>query len=162
MFFVWSCQTIPNGVKAVQPFDLDRYLGTWYEIARFDFSFEKNLSNVSATYSLKENGGIKVDNKGFDYIENKWKQSIGKAKPVGDKNTAMLKVSFFGPFYAGYNVIAIDSNYQYALVAGQSTSYLWILSRQKTIPDDVKNSYLEMAKKNGFDIGKLVWTKHDQ
>ena len=157
-----SCVSIPKGAKAVSPFYKDKYLGKWYEIARMDFKFEKNLNNVTATYSLKENGGIKVDNRGYNYVKNEWKQSIGKAKFAGDKTVAQLKVSFFGPFYAGYNVIAIDPNYQYALVAGNNLDYLWILSREKTIPETVKNDYLKQAQSLGYDTGKLVWDKHDK
>lgn len=155
-----SCVTIPKGAKAVQPFDKNKYLGQWYEIARFDFRFEKNLDNVTANYSLNNNGSIRVDNKGHDYINDKWKESIGKAKFVGEPDVARLKVSFFGPFYAGYNVIAIDKNYQYALVAGNNLNYLWILSRKTTIPESIKTSYLHKAKALGYDTDKLVWTKH--
>jgi apolipoprotein D and lipocalin family protein len=157
-----SCVSIPRGAKAVSPFDKEKYLGTWYEIARFDFKFEKNLNNVTATYSLMDNGLIRVDNKGYDYIKNKWKQSIGKAKFVERDNLGRLKVSFFGPFYAGYNVIAIDKNYHYALIAGNNLNYLWILSREKTIPEAVKHEYLEKARAIGFDTDKLIWDKHDK
>jgi apolipoprotein D and lipocalin family protein len=157
-----SCVSIPKGAKAVQPFDKTKYLGKWYEIARFDFRFEKNLDNVTATYSLKDNEQIKVDNKGYDYIKNQWKESIGKAKFVSSSNIARLKVSFFGPFYAGYNVIAIDEEYKYALIAGNNLNYLWILSREKTIPDNIKTDYLQKAKNLGYNIDNLIWTKQDK
>ncbi|MEO6851303.1 MAG: lipocalin family protein [Mucilaginibacter sp.] len=156
-----SCVAIPKGATAVSPFYKEKYFGKWYEIARMDFKFERNLSDVTATYSLRKNGLINVDNRGFDYIKKRWKQSIGKAKFVDDVNTARLKVSFFGPFYAGYNVIAIDKNYQYALVVGSNLDYLWILSRKKTIPEDIKLEFLEKAKNIGFDVSKLVWDKHE-
>lgn len=149
-------KTIPEGVKAVSPFDLDRYLGKWYEIARFDYRFERGLSHATAKYSRKEDGSIKVVNKGRKKSGKKTKV-VGRAVPAGPENTGMLKVSFFGPFYAGYNVIAIDPQYQYALVAGQSRDYLWILSREKTIPDDVRESYLQKARELGFEVEKLVW-----
>ncbi len=154
--------TIPKGAKAVNPFEKDKYLGKWYEIARLDFRFEKNLNNVTANYSLNPDGSIRVDNRGYDYINNRWKESIGKAKFVDDPQEARLKVSFFGPFYAGYNVIAIDENYQYALVAGNSLDYLWILSRETTIPEIIKTDYLKKAEDLGFPIHKLVWDEHDQ
>jgi len=155
--------SIPKGAEAVKPFDTNKYLGTWYEIARMDFKFEKNLDQVTATYTLRDDGSIKVDNRGYDYINKEWKQSIGKAKLVNnDTDEGRLKVSFFGPFYAGYNVIAIDKDYRYALVAGNSLDYLWILSREKTIPENVKTDYLAKAESLGYDIGKLVWTKQDQ
>ncbi len=156
-----SCKTIPKNAVAVKPFSLDKYLGKWYEIARLDFRFEKNLNNVTATYSLKENGNVRVDNKGYDYVKDQWKQSIGTAKFVGEKDEAKLKVSFFGPFYAGYNVIAIDKGYKYALVAGKDTSYLWILSRRTTIPENIKKDYLAIAEDIGYNTKQLVWVKHD-
>ena len=154
-----SCSTIPKGAVAVKPFDKEKYLGTWYEIARMDFRFEKNLSNVSATYSLRDNGLINVDNKGYDELKDKWKESIGKAKLAGAADEGKLKVSFFGPFYAPYNLIAIDDNYRYALVAGKDLSYLWILSREKTIPAAVRAAYLKQAESLGYAINQLVWTK---
>ena len=159
---VASCQTIPKGVTAVAPFEQEKYLGKWYEIARLDFKWERDLNNVTATYSLKENGDIKVDNKGYNYKKDKWEQSIGKAKAVDDPKVGMLKVSFFGPFYSGYNVIAIDKEYKYSLVAGKNTDYLWILSRDKTIPEDVKQEYLAKAKSLGYNTEELVWVKHDK
>ncbi|MDT3388723.1 MAG: lipocalin family protein, partial [Bacteroidota bacterium] len=125
-----SCASIPEGAVAVKPFDKGKYLGKWYEIARLDFKYERNMNNTTAEYSLNDNGTIKVDNRGYNYKKGKWQQAIGKAKFVGDENLAMLKVSFFGPFYSGYNVIAIDKNYKYALIAGASLKYLWILSRE--------------------------------
>ena len=131
---------------AIKPFDKEKYLGKWYEIARMDFRFERNLNNVTANYSIKENGNIKVDNRGFDYVTREWKQAVGKAKLAGDPDEAKLKVSFFGPFYSGYNVIALDDQYKYALVAGQNLKYLWLLSRETTMPESTKQSYLNIAK----------------
>ncbi|UOE50941.1 lipocalin family protein [Mucilaginibacter sp. SMC90] len=156
-----SCVTIPKDAKAVRPFNQQRYLGTWYEVARMDFKFEKNLSDVSATYSLNADGSIRVDNKGYNYVQQKWKESIGKAKPVKDAGTGRLKVSFFGPFYAGYNVIAVDLDYRYALVAGNNLNYLWLLSREKSIPTAIQTAYLKQAQALGYDVSKLVWTKHE-
>ena len=156
-----ACSTIPKGVKAVTPFDKSKYLGKWYEIARFDFKFERNLNNVTAEYSLNEDGTIRVDNRGYDTTKRKWKQAIGKAKFVGDENVAMLKVSFFGPFYSGYNVIALDENYRYALVAGKNLKYLWILSRSKTIPAEIKDKYIKIAKDVGYNTSELIWVTHD-
>ena len=126
-----SCASIPEGAVAVKPFDKGKYLGKWYEIARLDFKYERNMDNTTAEYSLNDNGTIKVDNRGYNYKKGKWQQAIGKAKFVGDENVAMLEVSFFGPFYSGYNVIAIDKDYKYALIAGASLKYLWILSRDR-------------------------------
>jgi len=156
-----SCVSIPKGAKAVRPFQKDKYLGTWYEIARFDFKFEKNLDHVTATYSLVNDKTIRVDNKGFDVKKRKWKESIGKAKLVGEANEGRLKVSFFGPFYAGYNVIAIDPEYKYALIAGNNLEYLWLLSREKTMPFQIKQQYLANAKALRYDTSRLIWTKQD-
>lgn len=156
-----SCVSIPKGATAVRPFKKDKYLGKWYEIARMDFKFEKDLNNVTATYSLKDDGSIKVDNRGYNYVKKEWKQSIGKAKFVKESDEARLKVSFFGPFYAGYNVIEIDTDYQYALIAGNNLKYLWILSRNKSIPENIKQQYLKKAQSLGYDTAALVWTKQD-
>ena len=154
-----SCRSIPKGAVAVKPFNIKKYLGTWYEIARFDFRFERNLNNTTAEYSLNDNGTVKVINRGYNYKTGKWKQVVGKAKFVSDPEEAKLKVSFFGPFYGGYNVLAIDSEYKYALVAGQNLKYLWLLSREKTIPEEIKENYLRTAKGFGYDIAKLIWVE---
>ena len=159
---LFSCATIPKGAVAVTPFNKQRYLGKWYEIARKDFKYERDLNNTTAEYSLNDNGTIKVDNQGYNTKTGEWKQAIGKAKFVGDENIAMLKVSFFGPFYSGYNVIAIDDEYRYALVAGKSTRYLWILSRETTIPMDIKDKYLKIAEGVGYNTTDLIWVKHDK
>lgn len=157
-----SCASIPKGAAAVKPFELEKYLGKWYEIARKDFKFEKNLNNVTADYSLNDDGSIRVLNRGYDVVKEEWKESIGKAKPVGDAQVGRLKVSFFGPFYSGYNVIEIDPDYQYVLVAGDNLKYLWILSRQPSIPEEVKNRYLQLAQEIGYDTSDLVWGAHDR
>lgn len=160
MTALYSCATIPNGATAVKLFDKERYLGKWYEIARIDFKYERDLNNTTADYSLNDNGTIKVDNKGYNTKKGEWAQAIGKAKFVGEENVAMLKVSFFGPFYSGYNVIAIDDEYRYALIAGASLKYLWILSRETTIPVEVKDRYLKVAKEIGYNTNDLLWVKH--
>ena len=158
-----SCMTgIPEGAQAVRNFSAEKYLGKWYEIARFDFRFEKDLNNVTATYSLLENGHIKVDNRGYNYITKEWKQSIGEARFIENENVARLKVSFFKPIWAGYNVIDIDEDYRYALIAGNNLDYLWILSREKTIPDDIKERFLNKAKSIGFKTGNLIWVEHTE
>ncbi len=159
--FAASCSTIPPGVVAVSSFEKDRYLGTWYEIARFDFRFERDLNNTTATYTLNDDGSIKVYNRGYNYVKNRWQDVTGKAKFVGDPTVAMLKVSFFGPFYAGYNVIALDPEYKYALVSGSSLAYLWILSREKTIPDDIRAEFLKIAQDAGFNTDNLIWVEHN-
>lgn len=159
---IFSCATIPKGAVAVKPFDKDRYLGKWYEIARLDFKYEKNLNNTTAEYTLNDDGTIRVDNQGYNTKKDKWQQAIGKAKFVDDENVGMLKVSFFGPFYSGYNVIAIDEDYRYALVAGKNLKYLWILSRDPEIPEVVRDSYLKIADDVGYKTADLLWVEHDK
>lgn len=156
-----SCRSIPKGATAVKPFNQEKYLGTWYEIARLDYKYERHLDHVTANYGLKPNGLISVTNKGYDTRKQTWKESRGKAKPAGDPQEARLKVSFFGPFYSGYNVIAIDDEYRYALVAGKSTDYLWLLSRSKTMPEDVKTNFLKKAQALGYNTNQLVWVNQD-
>lgn len=157
-----SCAAVPENAVPVRNFDVSRYLGTWYEIARFDYRFEKNLDNVSAQYSLDKNGNVKVLNSGYNLKKKEWKKADGLAKFRGDKDIAALKVSFFGPFYSGYNVVALDENYQYALIAGKDLDYLWILSRTKNIPGEIKARYLNLAKDIGYDTSELIWVKHDK
>ncbi|MDQ1095307.1 MULTISPECIES: lipocalin family protein [Chryseobacterium] len=158
-----SCSVgIPKGATAVKNFDADRYLGKWYEIARFDYRFEKDMDNVTATYSKNPDGSIKVDNRGYNYVKKEWKESIGEARFVNDQTEARLKVSFFKPIWAGYNVIEIDDDYQYALVVGNNLKYIWILSRTTTIPEHIRQKFLEKAKSIGYNTDELIWVKHNQ
>jgi apolipoprotein D and lipocalin family protein len=159
---LFSRSTIPKGITAVQPFHKEKYLGKWYEIARLDFKFERDLDNTTAEYSVNPDGTIRVVNKGYNTKTKKWKSATGKAKFVGDEKVAMLKVSFFGPFYSGYNVIAIDKDYKYAVVAGKNLKYLWFLSRETTLPEEVKKNYLELARSFGYNTDALVWVNHDK
>lgn len=150
----------PKGVKPVSDFNASRYLGKWYEIARLENRFEKGMEQVTATYGLRSDGGITVLNRGYDPIKNRWKESEGKAYFTGAPTTAALKVSFFGPFYGGYNVIKLDKDYQHALVSGPNRDYLWILSRSTTLPETVKQDFLATARELGFPVEQLVWVKH--
>lgn len=161
---LYSCQSVkvPDGITVVKDFKIEPYMGTWYEIARFDFKHEKDLSNVTATYSLNENGTVKVVNKGYNYVKDKWEQANGKATFVDKTNEGALKVSFFGPFYAGYNVVLMQPDYENALIFGETKDYIWILSRNKTIPNNIKEQFLKEAEKAGYDLSRLVWTKHDK
>lgn len=154
-------RTIPKNAVPVKPFDLGKYLGTWYEIARFDYYFENKLNNTSAHYSLNSNGTVRVLNRGYNYKTAQWKEAVGKATFVDDTSEARLKVSFFGPLYSGYNVIALDADYKYALVAGRNLDYLWLLSREKTMPAAIKEDYLQKAMQLGYDTSKLVWVEHN-
>ncbi|MGM3174382.1 outer membrane lipoprotein Blc [Dickeya lacustris] len=157
--FTVSCSSPkpPAGVNVVANFSLPRYLGTWYEIARFDNRFERGLERVSATYSLREGGGITVVNRGFDPASQRWRESIGKGDFTGAPTQGALKVSFFGPFYGGYNIIALDNDYQYAVVCGPNRDYLWILSRTPTLSPLIRQALIAAARRNGFDTDKLIW-----
>jgi len=157
-----GCAGIPRDVKPVDRFNLERYLGTWYEIARLDHSFERGLTRVTAHYSLRDDGGVRVINRGYSPRENKWKEAEGKAYFVGRSDRGYLKVSFFGPFYGSYIVFELDhENYQYALVCGPDKSYLWLLARKPEIEAGLKDILMEKARALGFDTSKLIYVKHD-
>lgn len=131
--FLGGCLGMPQSVKPVNEFQLDSYLGTWYEVARLDHSFERGLSNISAQYSLRDDGGVKVINRGYSIEKGEWKEAEGKAYFVEGSDQGYLKVSFFGPFYGSYVVFELDKQgYQYAFVSGPDTDYLWLLSRTAT------------------------------
>jgi len=161
-FVLTGCSSIPSGVQAVRNFDINRYQGTWYEIARLDHSFERGLSGVSASYTLRDDGGIDVLNKGFDKNSGRWKQIKGKAYFVKDKTIGRLKVTFFWPFYGGYNIISLDhENYSYAMVCGPNRSYLWILARQKTLSRSIMDELIKTAKDLGFKTDNLILVEHE-
>jgi apolipoprotein D and lipocalin family protein len=148
---------MPDGVRPVEDFDVNRYLGTWYEIARLDHSFERGLINVSAEYSLRDDGGLRVVNRGFSTSDNQWEEANGKAYFVESGETGYLKVSFFGPFYGSYVVFDLDQeDYQYSFVSGPDTSFLWLLSRTRQVPDEVLQRFMNSAKSLGFDTGDLI------
>ena len=161
LLFLAGCTGTPNGLQPVTGFDPDRYLGKWYEIARLDHSFERGLSNVSAVYSRRPQGGIEVINRGYDDGAEKWKTIEGKAEFIKNPDVGSLKVSFFGPFYSGYHIIALDKeNYAYAMVAGYSRDYLWILSRRKTLEENVMADLLAKAQQWGFATDQLIRVAH--
>lgn len=158
-----ACSGQPEGVHTIKSFDANQYLGTWYEIARLDHSFERDLEKVTATYSLRDDGGIKVINKGFKAKTNEWKVAEGKGyfidPPNIDKtNTGRLKVSFFGPFYGAYNIIELDKPYyNYVMVCGPDKSYFWILSRIPQLAYPIKQDLIAKAKELGFATDKLIY-----
>lgn len=157
-----GCVGIPDDVKPVNNFELARYLGKWYEIARLDHSFERGLSRVTANYSMRRDGGVKVINRGYSAENTLWKEAEGKAYFVETTDRGYLKVSFFGPFYGSYIVFALDyENYQYSLVSGPDKSYLWILSRSPEINEDIKSILIKKATDSGFDTSKLIYVKHE-
>ena len=160
--FLSACTGAPEGVEPVSGFELDRYLGTWYEIARLDHSFERGLSNVTASYSLRDDGGLKVINRGYNVEDAEWDEAEGKAYFVGDEDVGQLKVSFFGPFYGGYNIIELDKvGYRYSMVAGPDRSYLWILARSPDLDDAILERLLAKAGELGFPLGELIMVDHD-
>lgn len=147
----------PKNASVVQPFDLERYLGTWYEIARLDHSFERGLNRVSAEYSVRPDGRIKVLNSGYRTDTGARKEVEGVAQFIGSPHVGSLKVSFFGPFYGGYHIVALDPNYQWAMVLGDNTDYLWILSRTPTLAEPIKQQLLKQAAELGVDTEQLIW-----
>jgi len=152
-----GCLGMPPGVAPVTEFELDRYLGSWYEIARLDHSFEEGLEQVTATYSMRDDGGVRVLNRGFDTEKQAWDEAEGKAYFVEDPGTGYLKVSFFGPFYGSYVVFELDKqDYSYAFISGPDTSYLWLLSRTPTADDALLNRFIEEAGSRGFDVDSLI------
>ena len=156
-----ACATrVPHGIQPVD-FDVDRYAGHWYEVARIDHFFEKGLVRTSADYSRNADGTLTVVNRGFDPARQKWKQSVGKAHFVGAPTQAALKVSFFGPFYGGYNVVALDPQYQWAMVVGSSLDYFWILSRKPTLAQEVKDLLMAQARALGVNEEKVLWVLQD-
>lgn len=156
-----GCTGVPKGSHPISQLDIQRYLGTWYEIARFDHRFERGLECVTARYSLREDGQLNVINRGRKTQNGNWKEAEGKASPLTTPATGQLKVSFFGPFYSGYNILALDDDYRYALVAGPNHRYLWILSRTPTLDDAHYTALLKVAQAQGFDTSALMKIPQD-
>lgn len=158
-----ACTTVPEGITVISDFDLERYLGTWYEIARLDHKFERGLSNVTATYSLRDDGGVHVVNRGYNDAAGKWEEAVGKAYVVDSPDRGRLKVSFFGPFYGGYNIVAIDRlGYRYSMVAGPNRSYLWILARTPELERSLSDTLVEKAAQLGFSTDDLIFVEHNR
>ena len=159
---IGGCTGLPKGVQPVDHFQLNQYLGKWYEIARLDHSFERGLSHVSAEYSLRKDGGVKVINRGFSTEDGTWKEAEGRAYFVRNKNEGYLKVSFFGPFYGTYVVFDLDQKaYQHSFVAGYNKSYLWLLSRTPTVSDKLIQAFIEKSKALGFNTDELIFPEQN-
>lgn len=160
-FLVVACSspTPPPGVTVVSPFDAQRFMGNWYEIARLDHRFERNLQKVTANYSPLDDGGIRVINRGYNIERGMWQEIKGKAYFTGSPDRGALKVSFIGPFYGGYNVVAVDKDYRHALICGPDRSYLWLLSRTPTISGETKQQLLDVAIRQGFKVDDLIWVE---
>jgi apolipoprotein D and lipocalin family protein len=158
-----GCTGMPESVTPVSGFDLNRYLGRWYEIARLDHSFERGLSDVTAEYRLGDDGRVLVVNRGFSQADNEWREAQGKAYFVNSEQEGYLKVSFFGPFYGAYVIFELDRvDYQYAFVAGPNTNYLWLLSRTPSVTDEVLRKFTDMAEERGFDTQALIFVQHNR
>jgi apolipoprotein D and lipocalin family protein len=157
-----GCVGRPENIVPVNNFDTTRYLGKWYEIARLDHSFERGLSHVTADYSLRQDGGLKVLNRGYKDADAKWKEAEGKAYFVDKKDVGYLKVSFFGPFYGSYIVFDLDQqDYSYSMISGPDKSYLWLLSRTPTMDPALQQRLVEKAQGLGFDTSKLIYVKQN-
>ena len=159
--FLSACTGMPAGVTPVKEFDLNRYLGKWYEIARLDHSFERGLEQITAQYTIKPDGSVEVINQGFSTDDNQWNKAIGKAKFVDKPDQGHLKVSFFGPFYGSYVIFELEqANYDYAFVSGPDLSYLWLLSRKPIVSTEVVEKFKLQSKKLGFDVDTLIFVNH--
>ena len=155
---LFGCTGSPEGVYPVKTFQLPEYLGSWYEIARLDHSFERGMSSVTATYSMRDDGGVKVLNKGFKEDSQEWGEAEGKAYFVDSSDVGHLKVSFFGPFYGSYIIFELDNlDYQYAFVSGMNTDYLWLLARTPKVSDELIEHFVKSASALGFDTEQLIF-----
>lgn len=162
MVVLAGCVTKPENITPVQNFSAAKYLGKWYEIARLDHRFERGLSKVTAEYSLREDGGLKVVNRGYKKADAKWSEATGKAYFVNAPDEGYLKVSFFGPFYGSYIVFDLDqSNYGYSMISGPDKSYFWLLSRAPKMDDAIKQRLLAKAQSLGFDTSKMIMVEQD-
>ena len=162
LWVLYGCTGLPEAVTPVDDFDVNRYLGKWYEIARLDHSFERGLSNVTAEYSLRDDGGLNVINRGYSSKTGEWKQAEGKAFFVDQPDKGHLKVSFFGPFYGSYVVFELDkADYEYAYVAGYNKSYLWLLARSPDVDSVLIERFVETARELEFDSDALIFVRHD-
>lgn len=157
-----GCVGRPDNIVPVSNFNTTKYLGKWYEIARLDHSFERGLSHVTADYSLRQDGGLKVVNRGYKDADAVWKESEGKAYFVDKKDEGYLKVSFFGPFYGSYIVFDLDrQDYGWSMISGPDKSYFWLLSRTPTMDPALQQRLIGKAQALGFDTSKLIIVKQN-
>ena len=152
----------PPGVSVVAPFDLQRYQGRWYELARLDHAFERGMTDVSALYSPQPDGSVRVVNRGFDSTKGQWREAVGKALFTGSPTTGSLKVSFFGPFYGGYHVAALSPDYRWALVVGPTLGYCWVLARDTQLLASEREAIVAHARHLGVDTAALIWVPHER
>lgn len=153
-----GCVSRPAGIEPVQGFELDRYLGKWYEIARLDHWFERGLARVTAEYSMREDGGVRVINRGYAEPDAAWDEAEGRAYFVAGPDQGFLKVSFFGPFFGAYVIFELDrEHYQYAFVAGPDRDYLWLLARTPGVSADLRERFVRRSAALGFDTDALIF-----
>ena len=156
-----GCTGIPTEVTPVKNFEVQRYLGEWYEIARLEHSFEKGLCGITANYSLRDDGGLRVLNRGYDPQKREWRKAEGKAYFMKSPEIGYLKVSFFGPFYGSYVIFEVnEADYRYSFVSGADKSYLWLLARAPRVEDEVLARFIKKADMLGFDTAKLIYVEH--
>jgi apolipoprotein D and lipocalin family protein len=160
LLLVGACTGVPDGIQPVNSFDTERYLGTWYEIARLDHSFEEGLSRVTAEYEKQDDGSLKVINRGYNEEKSEWKEAEGRAVFVNEDSKGHLKVSFFGPFYASYVIFELDDQYQQAYITGYNRDYLWFLSRTPQVSDEAMAMFRKTAQEAGFDLQELIVVDH--
>ncbi|MBD1581947.1 lipocalin family protein [Pseudoalteromonas sp. S16_S37] len=157
-----ACTGLPENIQPVSNFNIQKYQGKWYEIARLDHSFEQNLSNVTATYAINNDGSVEVINKGYHTQDKEWQQADGIAKFVNGDDIGHLKVSFFGPFYGSYVVFGLDQNaYQYAYVTSYNKEYLWLLARTPKVSQSVIDDFVQTAQQYDFAIEQLIYVQHN-
>lgn len=160
---LFGCTAAPKGLEPIQGFELPRYLGVWYEIARLDHSFERGLSNVTAEYTVRPDGAVDVVNRGYDDARGAWKEAHGKAVFRGASDVGQLKVAFFWPFHGAYNVVALDrEGYKWSLVAGPTREYFWILSRSPEIDAALRERLVKAAADMGFAVDQLIYVTQDR
>lgn len=158
---MWGCVDLPEKVEPVQKFNMTRYLGTWYEIARLDHLFERGLNNVTAEYARSENGGMTIKNRGYMVMHQEWRESEAKADFVGERNVGHLKVSYIPMTYQSYAIFDLDEDYEHAMVCGDDTGYLWLLARSPDANEYVIDEFIEKAQALGFDTSELIFVHHE-
>ncbi len=148
---------IPRGVQPLRPFDLQRLLGRWYEVARIEHGVERSLSNTSVDYTLRPDGRVQVLKRGYHPVSGRWREARGVAEPLTGADTAHLQLSFMWPMHSSHIVFALDEDHRTALICGPSHDHLWLLARSPQLRPTVRAGLLEQARAAGFDTGRLQW-----
>ena len=153
--FISSCNSTEIDNSTVKSVDLNRYLGSWYEIAKYDHVFERGLDYAMANYTLRDDGKIDVLNTGIK--DGRAKDAKGIAKLTN--TPGLFRVSFFGPFFGDYRIMMLDPDYQYALIGGSNENFLWILSRTPELDEATQALILAEADRRGYKTNRLIWVK---